>query len=264
MLRGAIHIHSRYSDGEFSLPELREIYLSAGFRFAGMTDHAEAFDSEKLEAYVAECRSLSDDRFCFVPGLEYECQNRLHILGYGMTVLASTRDPQAVIRKIEELGGISVIAHPADAAFEWVESFELLPQGIEVWNSKYDGRYAPRPATFLLLHRLQQRKPSLRAFYGQDLHWKKQFRGLANVVCCQGVSQEEILAALARGEYRGVKDHLELPADGKVPQSLLEHFGSVHEHSDRFRRWAKKAKQVTDRLGVNVPTTLKAQLRRFF
>jgi aryl-alcohol dehydrogenase-like predicted oxidoreductase len=49
--------------------------------------------------------------------------------------------------------------------------FDPLPDGIEVWNSKYDGRYAPRPGTFEMLARTKVRRPDVRAFYGQDLHW---------------------------------------------------------------------------------------------
>lgn len=264
MLKGAIHIHSRYSDGEFSLRELREIYLSAGYSFACMTDHAEAFDAEKLQQYIEECKALSDDRFCFIAGLEYECQNRLHILGYGVAALLGTTDAQEVIRQIDGRGGVSVIAHPAATMFDWLESFALLPQGLEVWNSKYDGRYAPRPETFRLLHRLQERKPTLRAFYGQDLHWRKQFRGLSNAVSCQTLGSEEILAALACGNYLGFKGDLQLPSSGNPPEPLLVHFASVHERSDRLRQLAKRVKELTDRLGVKMPAPLKAQLRRLF
>ena len=42
-LKGTLHIHSTYSDGELKLIELREIFLSRGFRFACVTDHAESF-----------------------------------------------------------------------------------------------------------------------------------------------------------------------------------------------------------------------------
>ncbi len=54
----------------------------------------------------------------------------------------------------------------------------MLPRGLETWNSKYDGRYAPRPGTFDLLLRVRERRPDMLAFFGQDLRWKQQFRGL--------------------------------------------------------------------------------------
>lgn len=264
MLKGAIHIHSTYSDGEFTLRELREIFIHAGCAFACLTDHAEAFDAEKLQAYLRDCDWLSDDHFRFVAGLEYECQQGTHILGYGVTSVLTTQDPQEVIGHVENLGGVSVLAHPKETALSWFERFAVLPHGIEVWNSKYDGRYAPRPDTFRFLYRLQERKPQMQAFYGQDLHWKKQFRGLFSVLRCGAPVREEILGALARGDYFGTRGKLELPSSGRLPQSLLARFGIVHKRSDRLRRLIKNAKGVSDRFGVTVPEPLKAHFRRIF
>src|SRR6185295_5113966 len=101
MLKAAIHCHSTYSDGEFTLPELRELFTRAGCQVVCMTDHAESFDTDKLKAYRDECESLSDERFRFVAGLEFECERRMHILGYGVTTLADSVAPEAVISHIE-------------------------------------------------------------------------------------------------------------------------------------------------------------------
>jgi hypothetical protein len=265
MIKGITHVHSTYSaDGELALSDLREIFVSAGCSFACMSDHAEAFDEDKLRLYQTECDSLSDDHFRFIAGLEYSCDQHTHVLGYGVTSVITTRNPQEVIRYIDNQGGVSVIAHPKNDAFEWIETFEVLPRGIETWNTKYDGRFAPRPATFRLLNRLQSREPEMRAFYGQDLHWKKQFRGLVNLVECQTLTREDILAALGRGDYFGVKGDLHLPSSGRLPQSMLARFDSVHERSDRVRRLLKSANKMTKRFGLTVPAPVKSQLRRIY
>ena len=264
MLKGAIHIHSDYSDGEFTLRQLRGIYIACGCVFACMTDHAESFDEHKARRYRRECEELSDDQFCFVPGMEFECEQRMHILGFGVTDLVGTQDPQLVIRHIDQHGGISVIAHPKDIAFPWIESFALLPRGIEAWNSKYDGRYAPRPSTFQLLNRLQQRDPSLLAFYGQDLHWKRQYRGLLNLVGAGRIQPDEILSALSRGDFTGVKDDYVLPSHGHLGQPLLEEFARVNRASNRFRKLVTAMKGIIRRLGLDVPPSVKSRLRRFF
>ncbi len=264
MLLGAIHVHSKYSDGEFTLAELRQIFLSAGCSFVCMADHAEAFDEVKLQTYVAECDSLSDERFHFVPGLEYECQAKLHILGYGMTARLQTRNPREVIEQINALGGISVIAHPPDWAFSWIQSFGGQVKGIEVWNTKYDGRYAPRPETFQLLFKMQERSPEIRAYYGLDLHWKRQFRGLTNRLACAGLARTEILRALSSGNYRAIKAEQEFPASGRLPEAVMSHFASIHARSSGFRRLVKRCKRLIDQTGIRVPAPIKAQLRRFF
>ena len=264
MLRGALHAHSTYSDGEFTLRELRDIYLAEGCSFVCMTDHAEYFDQHSITRYVAECKSLSDENFCFVAGLEYRCERNMHILGYCATELTQATNPQEVIRHIDGQQALSVIAHPKDDFFPWIEGFATLPRGIEVWNTKYDGRYAPRPGTFALLHRLKQRAPKMLAFYGTDLHWRKQFRGLSMELDCDSLMPAAILAALAAGTYTARKNELALPSSGIVPESLLQEFGRVQERSHRMWRFLKDGKQTLDRWGIRVPESLKAQLRRIF
>ena len=265
MMKGALHVHSTYSDGEFTLPELRSAYSDLGCQFICITDHAEAFDQEKLRRYHEECAALSDQGFRFVAGLEYSCERRMHILGYGAKSLLGTVDPQNVIAGIRDLGAISVIAHPKDEALPWIESFDTLPDGIEAWNSKYDGRYAPRAQVFHTLSRLQERKPQMLAFYGQDLHWRKQYRGLLNIMVeCPHLSEDGILTALRRGDYVGTTSNLELPSSGQMPVELLARFAAIHGRSRRLRSFASEVKKALDSLGISVPGALKAHLRRIF
>jgi hypothetical protein len=264
MLKAALHVHSTYSDGEFTLAELKQIYAAEGCSAICMTDHAESFDPEKLKQYRRECESLSDSSMLFVCGLEYECEQRMHILGYGTTALAKTKDPQQVIRHIEENGGVCVIAHPKDSMFDWIDGFGVLPKGIETWNSKYDGRYAPRPGTFELLYRLRKRRPDMLAFYGQDLHWKKQYRGLFNVMDATSNTAQSILAALANGRYSAIKGELQLPSSGIISSDLMASFAQQHAQSDRVRNFLKSGKRALDRMGIAVPASIKSQLRRIF
>lgn len=264
MLKGAIHIHSTYSDGQFTLPELRRTFLAEGCSFLCMTDHAEYFDEERLKSYFEECRALSDEQFRLVPGLEYACDRDMHILGYGASRLASSKDPQEVIAHVNKQGAISVMAHPKDEFSGWIESFHALPQGIEAWNSKYDGKRAPRPGMFALVQRLQVRKPDLRAFYGLDLHWKHQFRGLLIQVSCQKNDALQILSALSRGDYSARKGELELPSSGALPPRVLEEFERARKRSKGLQAFLRQAKGALDRCGIEVPEGVKAQLRRIF
>ena len=264
MLKGAIHLHSTYSDGQFTLRELREIFLAEGCQFACVTDHAEYFDEESIQSYVEECASLSDDTFVLCAGLEYRCQRDMHILGYGATQLTPATNPQEVIRHIASQRALSVIAHPKNDAFAWIESFETLPLGIETWNTKYDGRYAPRPATFALLGRLRQRQPSMLAFFGQDLHWRQQFRGMFVHVDCAAITSEAILSALASGSYYATKGAHQLPSSGLLPEEMLSEFGRVHSRSYRMWRLLKNGKEMLGRVGIKVPASVKARLRRIF
>ena len=264
MHKGVIHAHSTYSDGEYSLSELREVLLSSGCSFVCMTEHAEYFDEESAREYKNECERLSNDKFLFVAGLEFTCERRMHVLGYGVTELVSTTDPQEVISHIEKAGGVSVIAHPMDSAFPWIESFDVLPRGIETWNSKYDGRYGPRAGTFELLQRLQTRRQSMTAFYGVDFHWKRQFRHLYTSLDCDVITQDRILSALSDGNYTGFKDNLRLPSNGRLSPELLAQLSARHYRSMKVRRFTKRMKKIADRFGATIPAPIKGQLRRIF
>jgi hypothetical protein len=238
--------------------------MRAGCQFACVTDHADWFDdAARLAAYRSECQALSDAQFRFIPGLEYSCVERMHVLGYGVTEPIDSTDPQEVIARIEALGGLSVIAHPKDVAFAWIEKFDVLPRGIEVWNSKYDGRWAPRPGTFALLSRLRARRRDMLAFYGQDLHWRRQYRRLFTLVDCPA-NDQAILDALARGAYVADKDGLRLPSTGDLPPVLADRFAQAHARSHRVRHWITRAKKLADVVGIAVPAPVKAQLRRIF
>lgn len=264
MIKGAMHIHSTYSDGEFTLSELRDLFLAEGCAFICMTDHAECFDQDALQRYLRECDALSDEKLRIVAGLEYRCERDMHILGYGATALSTATEPQEIIHHIMSQGAISVIAHPKNEFFSWIESFPVLPNGIETWNTKYDGRYAPRPATFALLQKLKQRKPEMCAFYGQDLHWKKQFRRLFVELDSSSTEPQTILAAIDAGQYNGRKKQWQLPASGIVPEELLAQFGRMQLGSSRRWRFMKNGKSLLDRFGIPVPEFLKATLRRVF
>jgi hypothetical protein len=264
MIKGVLHIHSTYSDGEFTLQELRDIFRAENCSFVCMTDHAEYFDEDSIRRYIAECESLSDEKFRMVAGLEYRCEREMHILGYCATALTASKDPQEVIRHIDGQQAVSVIAHPKNEFFAWIESFAALPQGIETWNSKYDGRYAPRAGTFALLQRLKLRVPGMHAFYGLDLHWKNQFRSFFVNLECDSAEKAAILAALAGGRYIAQKDDLQLPSSGVLPQAQLDEFDRLNARSNRMWRFLKNTKNTLDQLGIRVPESLKAQLRRIF
>jgi hypothetical protein len=264
MLKGAMHVHSTYSDGEFTLPELREAFLTEGCSFVCLSDHADYFNDESVRQYAEDLERHSDDRFRFVMGLEYTCERNMHILGYGASALATTRDPQVVIQHIRGQGAIPVIAHPKDEFFPWIETFATLPKGIEAWNSKYDGRYAPRPGTFALVERLRQREPQMQAFYGQDLHWRNQFRGLFVLLECGALNSSAILAALNRGAYRAQKESLQLDSTGVLSDELKTEFARAQLRSRRVWQFFKNGKAMLDRAGIRVPQSLKAQLRRIF
>jgi hypothetical protein len=264
MIKAALHVHSTYSDGEFTLAELREKYLRAGCSLVAMSDHADAFDAGTLRAYIAECEKLSDARLTFLAGLEFGCVQRIHILGYGVTELIASDDPVTVIAHIHDHGGVAVVAHPPTALFGFLQVPVRSADGVEVWNSKYDSRYAPRPETFDYVRRQQRSDLRPFAFYGQDLHWRKQFAELFTLLDAGDTSRASALAALRNGRFTGVTGEISLGSDGLLPPGLRERFAVVNARSQRMRGFIKAVRRVLGASFKLLPKSVKAEIRRFF
>ena len=260
----ALHVHSTYSDGELPLASVRDLFEAAGCRLICMADHADFFDETSLAAFLAECRQLSNQQIRVLPGLEFECHDRMHIVGYGVEKLVNSVDPAVVIDHIAKSGGVSVIAHPAPQHLAVIPSLTRLPDGIEVWNTKSDGGTAPRPAVFALTQELRKRKPDLLAFYGVDFHWKHQFRGLLNEVTLGSDDDRAAIEALRAGRFEGVCGALRLPSDGVLPDHVLADFAVRNERSGRLRKLVRRLKKWSGPLGRALPAPIKSQLRRFF
>ncbi len=79
-----MHIHSSFSDGTDTPPEILDLVVSTGVRLFSITDHDETAGCEEI---VPLLRQVSPDRRpAFVRGIEFSCRDELgryHILGYG-------------------------------------------------------------------------------------------------------------------------------------------------------------------------------------
>jgi PHP domain len=201
-ITGVLHVHSNLSrDGEMDLEALVRMLRADGHRFACITEHAQDLDPDLTAAFIARCRALSDDTFCLIPGLEFDCGEGLHILGVGLSRHAAERSARAVVAAIHAQGGLAILAHAlpgSDAAFAGGLD---LPDGIEIWNTKYDSRYAPRRHRFAMLARLRTLKTEARGYCGIDFHWSGQFRGACLVIGIDRIAPEPILGALREGRF---------------------------------------------------------------
>jgi hypothetical protein len=259
---GVLHAHTTWSDGEFTLADLRETLLAEGCRFVALADHAEAFDREKLDAYVRECARCSDERFVFLPGLEFLCHARMHVAGYGCALPVQSQDPAEIIAHIVAAGGVAVLAHPREEHLQEFVSRGLGFHGLEAWNTKYDGQYAPRVALFDLVERRRAAGADLHAFFGVDLHWVRQFRGLRTVIRSPSLRAADLLDGLRTGAFVGAVGELELAPDGSLPPAVRAVFVHANRRSARVRRLLRGVARLARRLGIPVPTALKNQIRR--
>ena len=144
-----LHIHSYESDGVLSPLEIVKQAKERNLKYIAITDH------NTIEAYINT--NILSENF-IIPAIEFDCFYKgtlLHILGYGIDIdnkplkelfaktklgtcrnfirLFNLRSPQDVIKKINEAGGIAVLAHPACC---WAFNLEniikdLISFGIE-------------------------------------------------------------------------------------------------------------------------------------
>jgi predicted metal-dependent phosphoesterase TrpH len=217
-MRGVLHVHSTFSDGEESLQRIVYALSAAGLDFVLMSDHAEVFDDRRMDEYVALCRALSTSHFLVIPGLEFALTGgTIHILGYGITHRVRAKGMEQLVDGIHSAGGVAVLAHPPTGSINLIGAIKTKLDGIEVWNGRYDGTVAPRSDSFQLLRRIRLLNPRATAYGGVDLHKIAQARKLISVeVDAKNLEREEIIGALTDGRFTIHGGNLAIPSSGQL------------------------------------------------
>ncbi|MGI6096717.1 MAG: CehA/McbA family metallohydrolase [Dethiobacteria bacterium] len=134
---GSLHIHSRFSDGSASIPEIAYEAEKAGMDFICITDHQTLEGKEQgLDGWYGKT--------LVIIGAELN-RKRNHYLAFNLKELVedTSDNPQQTISQVKNQGGIGFLAHPCEKgsplimqgqSFPWtdwqVEGFD----GIELWN----------------------------------------------------------------------------------------------------------------------------------
>ena len=149
------HIHSNFSDGKHSIPEIVDFYGRRGFGCIAITDHlcesktflgkaAAYLDRTLTKAtfpiYLEILRSEKERawkqyKMVLIPGFEIT-KNTLsnhrsaHILGLGISEFVSADDDiETILKNIKKQGALTVAAHP-------VSSGKLEKQTLHLWHRK--------------------------------------------------------------------------------------------------------------------------------
>ncbi len=132
---GNIHIHSTYSDGTGNIAEISAAAAAAGLSYIIITDH------ETLDGYHEEaiCNGV-----VVLVGTEINrsCNHYL-ALGIDSKITSNDLNPQEVIDRVRDSGGLGFIAHPFERGSRFIEKGKAFPwiswpvfgfNGIEIWN----------------------------------------------------------------------------------------------------------------------------------
>ena len=138
---GALHLHTKYSDGGVDYPELIAAAKEVGLDFIVVTDHM------TLKGREAGFEGFSGDLFVVVGYEHNDSANINHYLALGTTKVIRTNDrPQRYIDEIKNDGGIGFLAHPIERrhyfkdypAYPWTSWDATGFDGIELWNQMSD------------------------------------------------------------------------------------------------------------------------------
>ncbi|HVK61409.1 MAG TPA: PHP domain-containing protein [Bdellovibrionales bacterium] len=217
-----LHVHSTFSDGKLSIPEVVDFYGGRGFGCIAITDHVceatsflgvaasylnRTLTKETFPRYIEVLRAEADRawlkyRMILLPGFELTKNSwfnhrSAHILGLGIEEYISAEgDIIDLARAIRSHGGLAIAAHP-------VSTGKFEPQTYHLWSRRHELRnefdaweVASGTKFFSEVH-----ESGLPLIATSDLHHPKQINSWKTILHCD-LDRNSILEAIR-------KQHLE-------------------------------------------------------
>ncbi|MFA6235373.1 MAG: CehA/McbA family metallohydrolase [Bacteroidota bacterium] len=134
---GAVHIHSRYSDGTGEIPDIVHAASEVGLDFLMLSDH------NTLRPKIDGWEGWRENVMLLIGYEINDRQDRNHYLAFGLDKTVGVRiSAQEYVRRVHEQGGIGFIAHPDEKrrsmpehpAYPWLAWDAVDYDGIEIWN----------------------------------------------------------------------------------------------------------------------------------
>ena len=257
MLKGALHIHSNISpDSNLELEFLRRSFKDAGYHFIMSAEHAEDLSAEKYQDLLERYRTLSDNEFLIIPGLEIKWQDKVHFLAYGAKEYMANIDDLSLRDAIRAIRGTTKcdflvwghFNHPARINGASLEVISLV-DGLEVFNVGYHSRIAPDYVGMRTLNRLRSAGKAVVALGGLDLHRQDALGSM----CCMIEGEERprrgsIVAAFKEGRVISQGRFFAL-TQSRYTAGVMFSSLCVTVASHYARRLRQKAKRIRKRYG---------------
>jgi len=232
-----LHMHTTYSDGSGSHADIAQAALRAGIDVVIVTDHNVLVHGP--EGYAAE----NGRRLLMLIGEEIHDQarepqkNHLLVFGHSTELAQHAADPQGLIDRVHEAGGICFIAHPVDPAapavgqtdISWV-SWEVDGYtGIELWNALSEFKARLKSKAHALLYAFNFPRVARGPFEETLQRWDGLLRQGKRVVAVGGSDAHALHASLGplrrtlfpyEWHFRAVNTHILTP----------EPFNGAYEH----------------------------------
>lgn len=136
-LVGAIHIHSRYSDGTLTIPEIAALAGEVGLDFIMVSDHM------TLESLHHGLEGFYDKTAVLIGYEINDPDDKNHYLAFGLNdIVEPDLAAKDYVKLVKEKGGLGIIAHPDEVrsdirkypGYPWTDWSVEGYDGIEIWN----------------------------------------------------------------------------------------------------------------------------------
>jgi len=138
---GALHLHTKYSDGGVTYPQLIDAAKQVGLQYIVVTDHM------SLAGKESGYEGFHDGLFVCVGYEHNDKANKNHYLAIGTkSVITNQESVQGYIDLIKKDGGIGFCAHPIEKRhyftayppYPWTDWTAVGYDGFELWNQMSD------------------------------------------------------------------------------------------------------------------------------
>jgi hypothetical protein len=215
---GDLHMHSTFSDGKLTIPELVDLFGSRGFGVIAITDHLceDVTAIGKAARYLGRTltpasfplyteilkseaeRAWKQYRMVVLPGFELT-QNSVsnhrsaHMLGIGVSQwVSASQDPVQLARAIRAQGALAIAAHPVHTRKSEKQTYHLWDRRDELAPELDAWEVASGPYLFDEVFR-----SGLPMVASGDLHYREQLSSWKTVFECER-HPEAILDAIRK------------------------------------------------------------------
>jgi predicted metal-dependent phosphoesterase TrpH len=222
MMLADFHVHSNFSDGKMTIPDVVDMYGKRGFGAIAITDHVgenrtvigkaaghlglcltQATFPLYLEILKSEAeRAWEMYRMVVIPGVELSKNSisnhrSAHILALGISkYISADGDVADLAREIRDAGCVSIAAHPVDSGKLEKQTYHLwnrraeLAQAFDAWEVASGDRLFPEVLN-----------SSLPKIASSDLHIARQMTSWKTVLDCER-HPEAVLRAIKKQEVQ--------------------------------------------------------------
>lgn len=205
MMLADLHIHSSYSDGKLTIPEIIDFFGKREFKVIAITDHLceentflgkcssflkKTLTKDTFNNYIAEIkleakRANEQYGMLVIPGLELtknsmSFSKSAHIIALGITDFINADGSIIdIIKKIKEQDALAIAAHPVSTQFIEHQTFQL-------WDNRHElalhfDAWEVASGPFIFNQVLESGLPMIA---NSDFHYPKQISSWKTLINC--------------------------------------------------------------------------------